>query len=100
MTPRLATRMIRLVPTPAITRALQLVEKTKDAAADARAAAELAERDHHEAILAALAVPDVTISAVARAAGVSRTRIYKRLASPVYGQRSEGEPTYGQRTAS
>jgi DNA-binding phage protein len=67
--------------------ALRLVEQTKDAAEDARHAAEEAERAHHEAILAAVALPGMTKSAIARAAGISRTRIYKRLNQPVYGDR-------------
>lgn len=98
MTPRLTPSIMLLVPTdPLIKRALAKVERTKTAADDARVIAERAERDHHRAILVAATVPNITISAIAKAAGCSRTRIYKRFAQPVYGQRDAAAPEYGQR---
>lgn len=75
--------------------ALLLIEQTKDRAAEARDALEQAEREHHDAILAAVALPSqdepdrlaFSVAEVATAAGVSRSRIYKRINRPVYGDR-------------
>lgn len=104
MTPRPTPVMVPVVTLPRYDtdshdRALAHVSATKSEAERARAALEKAEREHHEAILEAAAVPGLTVSAIARAAGVSRTRIYKRFAQPVYGERSPDAPTYGERPA-
>lgn len=81
------------------TLALERIEETKAEADSARDALHDAEARHHEAILTAATIEGVSISAIARAAGVSRTRIYRRFASPTYGVRSPDEPAYGSRPA-
>jgi DNA-binding phage protein len=97
LTPPLTAPMIGVMPDQRQRRALARIEATKQLADEARVAAETAERKHHEAILRAAAIPGLTVTSIAKAAGVSRTRIYKRFASPVYGQRQDGEPQYGPR---
>jgi type II secretory pathway component PulM len=75
--------------------ALERIIASKDRLPDLRAELEAAEREHHEAILAAVALrspanpaePLLSITEIAVAAGVSRTRVYMRIKQPVYGQR-------------
>jgi type II secretory pathway component PulM len=75
--------------------ALERIVASKDRLPGLRAELEAAEREHHDAILAAVALrsivhpeePALSITQIAAAAGVSRTRIYMRMKQPVYGQR-------------
>jgi uncharacterized protein (DUF58 family) len=80
---------------------LALIRSTKDKAEQLRSELVAAEREHHEAILAAVQEPDsdgdqarFSIAEIAAAAGVSRGRIYKRLGKPSYGDRSTAKPAY------
>lgn len=80
---------------------LALIAATKDKAEQLRSELVAAEREHHEAILAAVQEPDddsdqarFSIAEIAAAAGVSRGRIYKRLGKPSYGDRSTAKPAY------
>lgn len=80
---------------------LLIVRATRDKAEQLRAELVAAEREHHEAVLAAIREPDAdgeqalfSIAEIAAAAGVSRGRIYKRLGKPSYGDRSTAKPAY------
>ncbi len=76
-------------------RALERIATSRDRLPGLRAELEAAEREHHDAILAAVALrstatlgePALSITQIAAAAGVSRTRIYMRMKQPVYGRR-------------
>ena len=75
--------------------ALERIVASNDRLPGLRAELEAAEREHHDAILAAVALrstvkpeqPALSITQIAAAAGVSRTRVYMRMKQPVYGQR-------------
>lgn len=80
---------------------LLIVRATRDKAEQLRAELVAAEREHHEAVLAAIREPDpdndeplFSVAEVAQAAGVSRGRIYKRLGKPSYGDRSTAKAAY------
>lgn len=73
---------------------LLVVRATRDKAEQLRAELVAAEREHHEAVLAAATDGSFTVAEVAAAAGVSRGRIYKRLGKPSYGDRSTAKPAY------
>lgn len=67
---------------------LASIEATGERARELREQLQAAEREHHDLIVEAATARKITVSAIARAAGVGRTRIYKHLAQPVYGDRS------------
>lgn len=81
--------------------ALALIAATKTKADQLRSELVAAEREHHEAILDAVNLPDpdgdqalFSIAEIATAASCSRGRIYKRLGKPSYGDRSTAKPAY------
>lgn len=85
--------------------ALTLVRSTKLKADQLRSELVAAEREHHEAVLAAANLVEATdadgmgdalftVHEIADAAQCSRGRIYKRLGKPTYGDRSTAKAAY------